>query len=96
MNFGIGAPKEHDYSRAPTPKPWSINHQHVPNLEEGRSLHKHENFKELMQTWIGNSQSQTKCPNPLGPFPAFNPTNHIQLQSHIHEMSFVVWGPKVY
>ena len=72
INLEMGTHEECNYLRASTqttPNSWSINHQHSPSLEEGRSLHKYENFGELPQTLIGISQSQTKCPNPWNPFP---------------------------
>ena len=37
----------------------TINHQHSPSLQDGGSLHKHENFEECPQTIIGNLRNQT-------------------------------------
>ena len=80
MNLGMGALEERDYLLVLTPKPQSINHQHFPTSEEGKSLHRCENFGELPQTLTENAQSQRECPHTLRPLPTFNPTNCIQLQ----------------
>ena len=58
MKFGIGKPKEHNYAHTPIVQPSIINHQHSPSLQNGGSLHKHKNFKELVQILIENLQSQ--------------------------------------
>ena len=42
----------------PIVQPSIINHQHSPSLQNGGSLHKHKNFKELVQILIENLQSQ--------------------------------------
>ena len=55
----MAAPKEHTYARVPTIQPSTINHQHLPSLQDGGSLHIHKNFKEVQQILIGSSQSQT-------------------------------------
>ena len=67
MNLGMGTLEECNYSRVPTTKPWSINHQHLPSLEEDKSLHIHVNFGVLPQTLTKSSRSHTKCPNMSGP-----------------------------
>jgi len=64
-----------------------MNYQHLPCLEEGRSLHGHENFGELSQILTGKSQIQTVGPNPSEPLPASTVTDYIQPQRYIHEMS---------
>ena len=87
MDLGMGELEECNYAFAPIVQPSIINHQHLSSLQDGGSLHKHENLKELPQTLTGNSQSQTKCANPLGAFPASNSIYYIQLPKDIHEMS---------
>lgn len=44
----------------------TINHQHAPNLQDGESLHIHENFKELPQALNGNPLSQNKISKFVG------------------------------
>ena len=88
MKLGMGTHEERNYGRVPTVQPSTINHQHSPSLQDGGSLHKHKNFKELLHTQIGNSQSQIESANPLGALIAYNPTNYIQLSRDMHEMSF--------
>ena len=87
MKFGINAPKEHNYVHMPIVQPSTINHQHSPSLQDGGSLHRHKNFKELVQFLIEHSQSQTKCANQPGAFSTSNLTFYIQLPRNIHEMS---------
>ena len=87
MKLGMGALKESYYVHALTVQPSRINYQHLPNSEDGENLHKHENFEELPQTLIGNSQSQTKWANTLGALPASNLIKYIELPRDMHEMS---------
>lgn len=45
MKLGMDTLEESNKARAPTIWPSTINHQHLSKLQDGRSLHKHENFK---------------------------------------------------
>ena len=79
--FEMGALEGRNCVCEPIVQPPTINPQHSP------SSHKHETFKELSQTLIGNPQSQTQCTNLSRALPASNLTYYIQLPRDIHEMS---------
>ena len=64
-----------------------MNYQYSPCLEEGKSLHGHENFGELSQILTRNSQIQTVGPNPSEPLHASTATDYIQPQRYMREMS---------
>ena len=87
MKLGMGIPRECNYAHAPTIQHSTTNHQHLPSLQDARSLDTHKNFKELPHTLIENQQSQTECTNLLGALPTSNPKDYIQLSRDIHEMS---------
>ena len=69
MKLGMGTHEEHNYASAPTTQPSTINHQHLPSLQDGESLHRHENFEELLQTLIGNPQTKHNTQTRQEPFP---------------------------
>jgi hypothetical protein len=69
MKLGMGAHEEGNYACAPTTQPPTINHQHSPSLQDYGSLHKHENFEELMQTLIENPQTKHNMQTHPEPFP---------------------------
>ncbi len=49
MKVGMGAHEERNYVFVPTIQPSTINYQYSPSLQDGGSLHKHENLEELPQ-----------------------------------------------
>ena len=65
----MGAPKEGNYARAPIVQPSIINHQHLPSLQDGGNLHKHENFKELPQTQTETYKAKHNAQRCWEPFP---------------------------
>lgn len=87
MKLGMGKHEDCNYAYASTVQPSTINHQHLPSLQDGGSLHIHKNLKELPQTLTRNSQSQSKCANPSGAQLASNHIYYIQLPRDMHKMS---------
>ena len=72
VKFGMGALKEGNYACAPIVQPSTINHQHLPSLQDGGNLHKHENFKELMQTLTETYKAKHYAQTRWEPFPHLN------------------------
>jgi hypothetical protein len=92
----MGALEECNYAHAPIAQPSKVNHRDLPSLQDGWSLPTHKNFKKLLQTQTGNSQSETKCANMLEALPTYNQVNYVQLPKDIQWCSPKVWGPNIY